>query len=88
MNIPKLIPHDKALHALGGALLAAVFYPALLYISVRLALIGTLILVIVVGLTKEGYDAAHADRHTADLHDALATVLGGMLVILPLYLTR
>ncbi len=88
MNIPKLIPHDKALHALGGALLAAVLYPALLYIGAHQALTGTLILVVGVGLIKEVYDAAHADRHTADFMDALATILGGLLVTLPVYLTR
>ena len=29
------------------------------------------------GALKESYDSRHSDRHTADVHDAYATSLGG-----------
>lgn len=86
MDIPKLIPHDKALHALGGALIAAVVYLLDVFLG-HFGLWLVLAVVVIAAIGKEVYDLAHQDRHTPDVYDALATTLGGLLVILPLYQT-
>ena len=82
------LPYDKALHVIGGALLAAILYPSLMYFHVRYALLGTAILVCLAGEIKEVYDKIHKDSHTPDWLDMLATTCGGLIVLIPLFLTR
>ena len=82
------IPPDKLAHfALGAAgsslcvLFLLIFLPALWALGI------TAFLLLGAALGKERYDAAHPENHTSDLYDALATILGGATVLLPLYLT-
>lgn len=63
------IPADKVFHTLGGVILFAIgqsFGYGLL-----LAFVGA--------IYKEIYDHFHPDKHTADVWDAVATILGGIL---------
>ena len=64
---------DKALHALGGAVIGA----AVAVASGSLPL-GAWV-AFGVAWAKERYDKAHPDRHTFDGWDAYATALGGLL---------
>ncbi len=69
MNPLNKLPHDKALHVIAGVLAYAVFHfvsPVVGMIAVTVAAVG-----------KEVYDYANRDKHTPDLWDAVATVLGG-----------
>ena len=75
------IPADKVRHFAGGAVLTCALY--VLGLPFWLAAAA----VIASALGKEAYDAAHPENHTSDLYDALATILGGATVLLPLYLT-
>lgn len=64
------IPHDKALHFIGGVLL----------FSFSLPLVGpkyALALVAVIGTLKEVYDFIYKEIHTPDVWDALVTIFGG-----------
>lgn len=72
------IPADKALHALGGAVISAL---SLCFWLSPLALIVTIVL----AFGKELYDLAHNDQHIPDTLDALATIAGGLLPFLPFY---
>ena len=72
-KIPLWLPHDKCLHAIGGALLFAFF---LLISSADIAFC----FVVAIGVIKEiAYDAMRPDTHTADVRDALATASGAIL---------
>lgn len=75
------IPADKVRHFAGGALIAS----ACIVLVLPLWLAAAAVLIAAFG--KEAYDAAHPENHTPDLFDALATLLGGATVLLPLYLT-
>ena len=80
-----MLPHDKSLHALvGGAIFSAAYVlfsiaglPALHIASgaVMLAAVG-----------KEVYDYIHRDKHTPDLMDAVATIIGGAISAAPVCL--
>lgn len=83
MNIATMIPHDKALHALGGACLAALSFSLLIRLGAPAPQLCARILVAAVGLLKEIYDKLNSERHTPDLKDAIATWLGGEIVLLP-----
>jgi len=63
-----MIPTDKILHFLGGAVISLVFGGGWLGVAAAL----------VVGIGKELWDLAHPKAHTADAWDAVATVLGGV----------
>jgi len=63
-----VIPTDKLLHFFGGAVVALLFGGG--WPGVAAAL--------VVGIGKELWDLAHPKTHTADVWDAVATVLGGV----------
>jgi len=63
------LPHDKALHFIVGVLI----YAAAHFISPVVGMIA----VTVAAVGKEVYDYANRDKHTPDLWDAVATVLGG-----------
>lgn len=69
MNFLTKLPHDKALHFIVGVLIYAAAHfisPAVGMIAVTVAAVG-----------KEVYDYMNRDKHTPDLWDAVATVLGG-----------
>ena len=63
------IPSDKVAHCLGGVVLFAI--GQLFGYGLLLAVIGA--------VTKEIYDYLHPESHTADVKDAAATILGGLL---------
>ena len=66
------IPSDKVYHFAGGTIL---FAAALPFIGYKYAMA----FVVIVGFAKELYDAINKDRHTPDIWDAIATILGGMV---------
>lgn len=78
MNLPT-IAIDKANHAVYGALLAAV-------VSL-LSVWGALIAVVVAGVGKELSDwwqnTRNGGNHGVEFADAVATVCGGLLVLVP-----
>ena len=83
------LPRDKKDHALLGAVGSSVCVSILLIFLPVLWAVGlTAILLIAAALGKERYDAAHPDTHTADPFDALATILGGLLVLIPVLVTH
>lgn len=63
------IPSDKVYHCLGGVVLFAI--GQLFGYGLPLAILGA--------ITKEIYDYLHPESHTADVKDAIATTLGGLL---------
>jgi len=63
------IPSDKVYHCLGGVVLFAI--GQLFGYGLLLAVLGAII--------KEIYDYRHPESHTADVKDAMATILGGLL---------
>ncbi len=63
------IPTDKVYHCLGGVVLFAI--GQLFGYGLALAILGA--------ITKEIYDYLHPESHTADVKDAIATTLGGLL---------
>ena len=63
------IPSDKVYHCLGGVVLFAI--GQLFGYGLALAVLGA--------ITKEIYDYLHPESHTADVKDAIATTLGGLL---------
>ena len=65
------LPHDKALHLIGG-----VFIYAVAHFVNPLVGLGA---VVAVAFGKEGYDYRHRDKHTPDLWDAVATIFGGII---------
>ena len=62
------IPSDKVAHCLGGVVLFAI--GQLFGYGLLLAVLGAVV--------KEIYDYRHPN-HTADVKDAVATILGGLL---------
>jgi VanZ family protein len=62
---------DKLAHFIGGVVIFAVCHLVL----PTVVSIGVVVLVAVV---KEIYDKFHPLTHTADVHDAIATVMGGL----------
>jgi uncharacterized membrane protein YdcZ (DUF606 family) len=65
------VPCDKQMHMLSGFIIAAVLTPFIGAYSI--------LVVAVIALLKEIYDALHPDKHTADFWDWVATVLGGVV---------
>jgi len=63
------IPSDKVAHCLGGVILFAI--GQLFGYGLLLAVVGA--------ITKEIYDYFHPDTHTADVWDAVATTIGGII---------
>jgi hypothetical protein len=63
------LPHDKALHFIVGVLI----YAAAHFVSPIVGMIA----VAVAAVGKEVYDYMNRDKHTPDLWDAVATLLGG-----------
>lgn len=65
-----MIPLDKQDHFLGGAFIAS----ALSQISPVLGFA----IACTAGIAKEIWDYCHKDKHTPDLMDFVATIIGGM----------
>ena len=64
------VPADKQGHFIIGLLAYMLFH----FISIEVGLI----VVAVLAIGKEIHDWFHRDRHTPDLWDAVATILGGL----------
>lgn len=82
MNPLDKLPRNKALHAIGGALI--------LLVALVLG-VGSLIgmgVVLLAALAQEFYDHLHPKTHTADVWDAVATVSLAGLIALVFYLTQ
>ena len=73
-----MIPLDKTLHLLAGSTIAALVWPFGAWLAV--------VAVLVAAVGKEVYDKLHPDKHTADIWDAVATVMGGFLMLGWLYI--
>jgi len=82
------IPPDKLAHALGGATFTAFACPALYYLGDPTYLLTSLLAVMCVGLFKEVYDALFRAKHSVELWDALATLCGGLMPLMPIVLIR
>lgn len=65
----RLLSSDKTIHFLAGFFIAAIMPEPEIGFWVSVAC----------GLGKEVYDFFHQDKHTVDLFDFVATVLGGAL---------
>ncbi len=74
-----VIPTDKLLHFLIGAVIGFV-------VTASFGSIAAIIAITIAAAGKELYDKYHPD-HTVDLYDAVATVTGGILAIIWMYLT-
>jgi len=72
------VPLDKQAHFVTGAVVGLFGFLILGYYS--------LILVALIAAVKEGYDYLHKDNHTCDFFDFLATVLGGVFILVLIYL--
>ena len=70
-----MIAHDKKLHFIAGAVIAGM-------VGYFTSPVAGFVAAALVGLIKELYDMRHPARHTADVLDFVATVLGGMVVAL------
>ena len=71
MNWLANIPQDKAGHFIAGLLIYALLHfiaPVIGLLAVAVAAIG-----------KEGYDYMNRAKHTPDVWDAVATLLGGLV---------
>ena len=68
------LPHDKALHIIAGVLIYAVAH----FISPVVGL-GA---VAVAAVGKEIYDLFHRDKHTPEVMDAVATIIGGIIAFI------
>ena len=76
LRLPEKIPCDKRIHALGGALIAS------LLLSIGLVYWAVLSAVIVLAWGIEVYQLYTKSGHY-DNYDALAVVVGGLIVMLP-----
>jgi hypothetical protein len=65
------VPCDKQMHFLSGFIIAAVLTPFIGAYSI--------VVVAIIALLKEIYDARHPDKHTPDFLDWVVTVLGGLV---------
>lgn len=70
MKLP-IIPQDKANHILYGLI---IFFITALITNIWIGLITATLF----GVGKEIYDFFNKDRHTSDIWDAMATIIGGI----------
>lgn len=73
LYVPCRVPADKQMHTISGAILGLMLYPV---IGIDLGLQT----IIVIALGKEVYDYYNRDIHTPDIWDAVATVIGGIVM--------
>lgn len=80
-----MLPYDKSLHALVGS---AIFSAA--YVLFSIAGLPALHIaagaVVLAAVGKEVYDYLNRDKHTFDLMDAVATIIGGAISAAPVCL--
>lgn len=80
-----MLPYDKSLHALVGS---AIFSAA--YVLFSIAGLPALHIaagaVVLAAVGKEVYDYLNRDKHTLDLMDAVATIIGGAISAAPVCL--
>ena len=80
-----MLAYDKSLHALvGGAIFSAAY--VLFSIAGLPALHIAAGAVVLAAMGKEVYDYIHRDKHTPDLMDAVATIVGGAISAAPVCL--
>lgn len=80
-----MLPYDKSLHALAGAVIFSAAY-VLFSIAGLPALHIATGAVVLAAVGKEVYDYMHRDKHTPDLMDAVATIIGGAISAAPVCL--
>ena len=68
------LPHDKALHAIGGLIIWAVAF------SFGFSIWQSEQIVFGAAVAKEAYDKSHPKKHTADFWDMIATISLAMFV--------
>ena len=79
LRLPEMVPCDKRIHALVGTVIAAVL------LSIGLAVYVVLIVIVIIAWGIEVYQLVTKSGQY-DNWDAVAVVLGGLLVILPILL--
>lgn len=80
-----MLAHDKALHiVVGGAIFSAAYVLFTLAGLPALHIAAGAVVLAAVG--KEVYDRIHRDKHTPDLMDAVATIIGGAISAAPVCL--
>lgn len=72
-----MLPLDKQLHFLVGALLASLAYP--------FGYIASIVTVVLIAFGKEAWDAT--GRGTPDIWDAIVTIIGGAVILIWFNLT-
>jgi hypothetical protein len=77
MRYPEIIPCDKRLHALAGVVFTSIL------LSLGVALMPVLLMLIAFGIGIEMYQR-NTNTGAFDIFDALATIIGGAFVLLPL----
>lgn len=80
-----MLPYDKSLHALVGAAIFSAAY-TLFSIAGLPALHIAAGAVVLAAVGKEVYDYLNRDKHTPDLMDAVATIIGGAISAAPVCL--
>lgn len=73
LKLVNSIPADKIAHAYIGMLLFTALSMINFYIG--------LIVLVIVAVGKEVYDYYYQDKHTCDVYDAIATILGALPII-------
>lgn len=68
------IPEDKVLHAYIGMTIYCIG-------AILFGPMAAIMLVVTIAVSKELYDSLHDDKHTVDLFDAIATVVGAIPVM-------
>ena len=72
-----MIAHDKKLHFIAGAVIAGM-------VGYFTSPVTGFVAAALVGLIKELYDMRNPEKHTADVLDFVATLVGGFTVTLVL----
>ncbi|WP_018250302.1 hypothetical protein [Orenia marismortui] len=70
---------DKVLHFIVGTVIV------LLCLLVQLPIIVTLVLLVAAAAGKEVYDYHHPQSHQVETYDILATIAGGLFILLLYY---
>lgn len=78
------IPHDKMGHVIIGAGISTFVFSACLVFGASFLLSALIAVSVttVLATLKEIYDRLNKTKHTADIYDALATILGSLPIIL------
>lgn len=68
----RMLQLDKQAHFLSG-------YGIVLTVSLFVNLVWGIAICIIAAVMKEFYDSRNSDKHTADVYDAVATIVGGII---------